>query len=62
MADAGSQHDPSLLTIVVAGIFALLARLAGPVFTWLTGRKASRHGHKHAHPHPRKRDEDAADD
>jgi len=54
MADGGN-HDPSFVTLVVAGVFAVLANLAGPVFSFLANRKAKKHEHRRTERDPREK-------
>lgn len=56
MADGSNNHDPTFITLLVTGFLAILANLAGPVFTWLTHRKRKKYERCHARKHPAKRD------
>lgn len=55
MADGGTPHDSSIIALVVAGIFAVLSNLAGPIFTWAANRSRKKHERRHDHPSPPKR-------
>lgn len=55
MAAGGISNDPSIITLVVAGILAILANLAGPVFTWAAGRSRKKHERRHDHSAASKR-------